>query len=120
LGGGQLEGSGNIQPGGVSSVFQRALDGTWDTVMYHLRPGRENVNETLFEIYASHQGQPRELIWQQTFPITTQYAGGYFVRKGYQAVQLSTYNNSTNFTVPYYERWTQLVFSRQEIPWPQV
>ena len=107
---------GTIQPGGVSPIWSWALNNTWDTIMYHLRPGRRGVNETLIEIYGAHTGQTTfTLFWQQTFAV-----GSYDPGPGWQALICTTYNNGFNFSQPFFERWGQLIFSKQFIRCPQV
>jgi hypothetical protein len=107
---------GSLQPGGVAPLWQWAIDGTWDTVMYHFKPGRQGVNETLLEVYGAHHGQTSfTLFWQQTIAI-----GSWDPGDGWQALICTTYNNGTNFPSAFFERWTQLIFSKQTIPCPQV
>ena len=112
----QEAGHGDIQPGGVSPIWQWALDGTWDTMMIHLRPGRTNVDETLIELYGAHQGETSfTLFWQQTFAMWA-----FDTRNGFQCVYASVYNNNYKFSGGWYDRHDQYIFSTQPIPCPQV
>jgi hypothetical protein len=105
----------NHQPGGVTPMWL-FNNGSWDTLMYHHRPGRLNVQEELFEIYAAHAGETAfTLIWSQTIA-----TDGFDQRNGYNAAIFSNYNNGFNFPQAYYERWDQIIFSKEFIPCPQV
>jgi hypothetical protein len=109
-------GDGSQQPGGSSTLWQWAIDGTWDTIMYHFRPGRAGANETLIEVSGAHAGQKSfTTFWQQTTRIASYDPGD-----GWQALICTTYNNGTNFPSAFFERWTQIIFSKQPIPCPQV
>jgi len=109
-------GDGTVQPGGVSSLWQWAMNDTWDTVMYHVKPGREGVRETLIEVYGAHQGEKEfTLFWQQTFAVNSYDPGN-----GWQALICTTYNTGLEFNPGYFERWDQIIFSKQPIPCPQV
>lgn len=110
---------GTVQPGGVSPEWVWATDGSWDTIMFHIRPGRVGIDETLFEVYGAHAGETSyTLFWQQTFAMNnydTDIAG-----RGYQALIASTYQNGTSFPAAWREQWAQVIFSRQSIACPQV
>jgi hypothetical protein len=109
---------GSIQPGGVSPLW--SWSGGWDTIMYHLVMGRENTNETLLEIYAAHPGETGfTLIWQQTFAFFS-FDSGNGLQRGLQALICSTYNNGQNLPGDYWDRWDQIIFSKEFIPCPQV
>jgi hypothetical protein len=109
------EAGGNIQPGGTSPIWQWN-SGSWDTVMYHMVMGRRGIDETLIEVSGAHAGETSfTKFWVQTFPYN-----GFDVRNGLQALICSTYNNAANMPQDYVERWTQIIFSKQPIPCPQV
>ncbi len=109
-------GDGSVQPGGSSSTWEWAVDGTWDTIMYHFRPGRAGTNETLIEVSGAHAGQKSfTTFWQQTTRMS-----GYEIENGWQALICTTYNNGTNFPSEFFERYTQIIFSKQPIACPQV
>ena len=93
-----------------------AWSGGWDTIMYHLIPGRDGVQETLLQIYAAHPGQTSYTkIWDETF--TQGYEGG--ITNGYNALICSIYQNFTNNS-EFWHRYCQLIFSKSFIPCPQV
>jgi hypothetical protein len=106
---------GTVQPGGVSPIWTWN-SGSWDTVMYHLIMGRTGIAETRIEVYGAHAGEKSfTKFWDQTFAYQA-----FEVRDGLQALQLSNYNNGSVLPQDYYERWDQIIFSKQPIPCPQV
>lgn len=109
---------GTNQPGGVAPLFQFAVDGTWDTIMYHIKPGRAGVNEALFEMYGAHQGETAfTLYWSQIYT-----PSGYDFQPGYQALILGVYNNGFTFNASWRERHREVILARgtNPIPCPQV
>ena len=108
----------DIQPGGVTPYWSWAIDGTWHTIMYHMVPGSEGNNDTILEVYVARDDEAVfTKIWDQTFTLRS---GFYAVRQGFQTVQCSTYNNGYDFTVPFTDRWAQMIFSQDWIPLPNV
>lgn len=106
------------QPGGVSPTWQWAANGTWDSIMYHMIPGRPGVNETLFEIYGAHAG---ETSWT-LFMSLTFAAEAFDIVNGWQALILGVYNNGFAFPSSWTERHRDLVLYRGPTvpPCPQV
>lgn len=89
----------------------------WVTLMWHVRPGTNNGNDTLIEVFAAKRGektftriwyQPNaDLLYDRDHP------------QGHNAVHLSTYLNGLQGDEMYH-RYDQLIFSREFIPCPQV
>ena len=104
-----------IQPGSDSNA-DWYYSGGWDTIMYHIVPGRVGVDETLFEVYAAHPGETAYTrIWRQTFAVVE-----FEWNNGWNAFIASTYNNGNNMRSDFYHRYAQIIFSKQFIPCPQV
>lgn len=100
-------------PGGSINTCW-AWSGGWDTIMYHLVPGRNGVQETHIEVYAAHEGETSYTkIWDEIF--TNVYDSA--PPKGYNAIILSAYQNGQNCS-EFYHRYCQLIFSKQFIPCP--
>lgn len=89
--------------------------GGWDTVMYHVVPGRDGVQETHIEIFAAHPGETMFVkIWDELFINFYDNTSP----KGYSAIIASVYNNG-NQNSEFWHRYDQLIFSKQPIPCPQ-
>lgn len=72
--------------------------GGWDTLLYHVRPGQNNVasgtNSTKLEIWAAHEGETTYTkIWSQEYSVD-----GWF-RGGHNALMLTFYNNGDRKSV---------------------
>ena len=95
-----------------------AWSGGWDTVLYHLRLGRDGVaGETLIQVYAAHAGETSYTkIWDMVW--ANSYGSGHPF--GYNAIILSSYTNSLNCPSDFWHRYAQLIFSKAFIPCPQV
>lgn len=102
--------------------------GQWATLMWHIKPGT-NANgqmpssgsepsgnhDTLIEVYVANPGEKSfRRIWNQP-----QANLPFDVVGGHNAVILSTYQNGENMPLPFYQRYTQLIFSKAPIPCPQ-
>lgn len=118
-------GSGN-QPGNEAGVCTLssspnrcwAWSGGWDTVMYHFIIGRGGVAESHLRVYAAHEGETSYTkIWDQVW--ANRYDGAPRI-PGYNAFICNTYNNGNNCPNDFWQRYTQLIFSRAFIPCPQV
>lgn len=102
-----------IQPGSDVSEDWFYSDG-WDTIMYHIVPGRVGVDETLIEIFAAHPWESTfTKIWSQTVPVVE-----YEWDNGWNALILATYNNDNDMNEDFYHRYTQVIFSKQVIACP--
>lgn len=95
-----------------------AWSGGWDTVMYHMIPGRDGVSESRIRVYAAHEGQTNYTkIWDMTWK--NGYEAGDLVARGYNALICSTYQNALKNS-EFWHRYDQIIFSRAFIPCPQV
>ncbi len=93
-----------------------AWSGSWDTVMYHIVPGRADVAESRIEVYAAHQGETTfTKIWDMVW-VNDYGSGNPF---GYNALICSTYNNGNNCPSDFWHRYDQIIFSKSFIPCPQ-
>jgi hypothetical protein len=119
-------GPNNTQPGselGVCDISSPskcwAWSGGWDTIMYHLTPGRAGVAESRMQVYAAHEGQTSYTkIWDEVWSNFYEN-GGELTANGYNALILATYQNGLNNS-EFWHRYTQIIFSKQFIPCPQV
>lgn len=94
-----------------------AWSGGWDTVLYHVVPGRHAVDEQVIQVYGAHEGETSYTrIWDDVY--TPHFETGYPF--GYNALILSTYNNGNNCPSEFWHRWAQVIFSHAFIPCPQV
>jgi len=98
-----------------------AWSGGWDTIMYHLTPGRAGVVESVLQVYAAHPGETSYTkIWDQTWANGYEYSGGSpYVANGYNALICSIYQNGLRNT-EFWHRYDQIIFSKSFIPCPQV
>jgi hypothetical protein len=88
----------------------------WDTLLYHITPGRNGSNETRVVVYAAHEGETKYTkIWDLIVDIV--FDGG--LNFGWNAIILSDYNNGLDNS-EFYHRYDQLIFSKNFIPCPQV
>lgn len=89
--------------------------GGWDTVMYHLVPGRDGIKESYIEVFAAHEGEHAYTkIWDQIF--TNVYDA--MLPHGYNAIILSAYQNGMRNS-EFWHRYAQIIFSIEPIPCPQ-
>jgi hypothetical protein len=87
--------------------------GGWDTIAYHIRPGLDSNSDTLVQVWAAHPGEPPVKIWDQDavdLPLD--------VIPGHGALIASGYMNGKPIDVEFFHRYCQMIFSKQEIPWP--
>lgn len=100
-----------------------AYSGGWDTLLYHVTPGRNGVNETRFEVWAAKQGETAYTkIWDCIYP--AYYDGGQNTsggvnRPGWNAMLCWIYHNGAQMS-EFWQRFDQIIFSKQTIPCPQV
>lgn len=96
-----------------------AWSGGWDTIMYHMSPGRAGVQETRLRVYAARQGETTfTKIWDQIWALNFEQAGD-LVANGYNALICSTYQNGLSNS-EFWHRYDQIIFSKAFIPCPQV
>lgn len=95
--------------------------GGWDTIMYHMVPGRAGVAESLIQVYAAHEGQTNYTkIWDQIWANNYSYSSGSpYVANGYNALICSIYQNGQQNS-EFWHRYDQIIFSTAFIPCPQV
>jgi hypothetical protein len=92
-----------------------AYSGGWDTLLYHITPGRRGREETRFVVYAAHEGERTYTKnWDLVVPML--FDDGY--NFGWNAIILSDYNNGLENS-EFYHRYDQLIFSKNFIPCPQ-
>jgi hypothetical protein len=95
----------------------------WDTLLYHVTPGRDNVNETRFEVWAAQQGETNYTkIWDRVYPARYDATGntvGGVGRMGWNAMLCWIYHNAASMST-FWQRYDQIIFSKQFIPCPQV
>lgn len=88
----------------------------WDTIMYHLNPGRDGVPESRIQVYAAHPGETSYTkIWDMVW--ANSYGSGFPF--GYNALICSSYNNGNNCPSDFWHRYAQVIFSKSFIPCPQ-
>jgi hypothetical protein len=101
-------------PGQIDACW--SWSGGWDTVLYHIVPGRNSNSDTVVEVWAAHPGETTYTkIWDQrnvNLPFD--------VIEGHGALICSGYMNGQNFGTDFYHRYCQLIFSKNFIPCPQV
>lgn len=100
-----------------------AYSGGWDTLLYHVTPGRHGINETLYEVWAAHQGETTYTkIWDATYPAYYD-AGvnsvGSICRAGWNAMLCWIYHNGATMST-FWQRFDQIIFSKAFIACPQV
>jgi hypothetical protein len=90
--------------------------GQWCTLMYHIRAGHDGSADTLIEVWVQEvPGTAPIRIWNQpNTPLP------FAVHMGHNALIISGYMNQLSVGTQFYHRVTQLIFSKQTIPWPQV
>lgn len=111
-------GSGMANP----SSPQWAYSFGWDTLLYHVTPGHDGVNDTRFEVWAAHEGETAYTkIWDLTYPqrYTTGTDGYKVHRPGWNAFMLWIFHNGAAMS-EFWQRYDQIIFSNQFIPCPQV
>lgn len=102
-----------------------AYSGGWDTLLYHVVPGREGVKETRFEVWAAHPGDTSYTnIWDTTYAAhydagTADSAGTLIYRPGWNAMLCWIYHNGATMS-EFWQRYDQIIFSKQFIPCPTV
>lgn len=100
----------------AANCFQYPLD-QWFTIMYHFVPGREGVAESQLEVWIQlAPGGAVRRIWEQTFPMQ------YDKHSGHNALIFSGYQNrfqGNSIGTAFSQRMTQVIFSKQTIPFPQ-
>lgn len=94
----------------------------WDTLLYHITPGRHGVNETGLEVWAAHAGETSYVkIWDVIYPARYDLGtDGYKVgRPGWNSFMLWIFHNGAAMS-EFWQRYDQIIFSHAFIPCPQV
>jgi hypothetical protein len=94
----------------------------WDTLLYHVTPGRHGVNETRYEVWAAHEGETSYTkIWDATYPAYYDSGAnsvGSICRPGWNAMLCWIYHNGATMST-FWQAFDQIIFSRQFINCPQ-
>lgn len=95
----------------------------WDTLLYHVTPGRNGVNETRYEVWAAHEGETTYTkIWDATYPAyydSGANSSGSIARPGWNAMLCWIYHNGATMST-FWQAFDQIIFSRAFIACPQV
>lgn len=108
---------GSCEFGALSTRACWAYSGGWDTLLYHVRPGRDQGADTLVQVWAAHPGEKSYTkIWDQpnvNLPFDS-------VRpRGHNALICSGYLNKIDTGPGVFHRYAQIIFSLDPIPCPQ-
>jgi hypothetical protein len=98
-----------------------AWSGGWDTLLFHLVPGRSGVTESQLQIFAAHEGETvYTKIWDSIWSNGYSYSDGSsaLYANGYNAITLANFQNGLQ-NGEFWHRYDQVIFSRQSIPCPQ-
>lgn len=100
---------------------QWAYSGGWDTLLYHISPGRDGVNETVFQVWAAQEGETEyTLIWDVVYPAYYDTDGGTsggVARPGWNAFLAWIYQNGASMST-FWQDYDQIIFSKEYIPCP--
>lgn len=95
-------------------------DNEWVTIQWHIVPGLNSNSDTVVRVWIAEQGQTSYTkIWDQTtvdLPYDSLYPD---TAPGHNAVLCSGYTNGFDMS-EFYQRYDQLIFSKDFIPCPQV
>lgn len=99
------------------SGYARFSNG-WDTILYHITPGRAGLLESRIEVYVASPGQTKYTkIWDQVFQEDAYDYGD----NGWNALLLTVYSNVYQgypITQEFFHRFGQVIFSKQMIACP--
>jgi len=103
---------------GTKNPTNWAYSFDWDTLLYHITPGRDGVNETRLEVWAAHAGESSYAkIWDVMYPAHFEAGGRY--QKGWNAWLCWIYQNGL-YNTAFYQSYDQIIFSKAMIPCPKV
>jgi hypothetical protein len=102
---------------GTQPKYCWAWSGGWDTVLYHLTPPNPATSGVAgIQVFVAHQGETTYTkVWDEQWK-----AQGFDMNHGWQALLLNTYANNQVCPTDFWQRWAQLIFSKQFIACPQV
>lgn len=109
----------------LDGCWSYAVDGTWDTLLYHVVPGPSGAPTTKLQVFAAHAGQTKYTkITDITLAISYDKdpnSVGAVARAGWNAMILGTYANGFQGkgNSAFWSRYDQLIFSKQFIPCPK-
>lgn len=87
----------------------------WDTLLYHVVPGRHGVNETRYQVWAAHEGVTTyTLIWDVTYPAYYESGSngyGSVFRPGWNAMLCWIYHNGATMS-EFWQRFDQIIFKK--------
>lgn len=98
-----------------SGCWAYAVNGTWDTLLYHVMPGRNGVSETRYQVWAAHDGETvYTKIWDVIYPAHyesgTSSSGG-VNRPGWNALLCWIYQNGASMST-FWQRFDQIIFKK--------
>lgn len=117
---GSKQTGGDYEQCGSGGACWEYSDAQWVTWLYHVVPGTDGDKNTLFEAFVARPGQTRyETVFsaQNTMNFSEASTGH---PKGYNSFQPSNYMNNQSTSRQWYQRYDQIIFSRELIPCPQV
>jgi len=89
----------------------------WATYLYHVIPGDENTANTTIEVWRALSGETSYTKIFETFDEPIDYHDTY--NKAWNAVLISAYHNSIDMP-EFWQKYDQIIFSREFIPCPKV
>ena len=94
-------------------------DDEWVTWLYHVIPGHDGVEDTLFEAYACRDGDTEyDLVFSDLTTVNfSSTTTGH--PQGYNAFHPSNYMNGQSSSREWFQRYDEVIFSKQPIPVPQ-
>lgn len=104
-------------PRNPSSASPWSYSFGWDTLLYHVSPGRQATNETVFQVWAARSGETSyTLIWDVVYP--AYYSADATLQQGWNAFlcwiyQISDEDNQGYYnSSAFYQRYDQIVFKK--------
>lgn len=97
------------------------IDHVWDewaTYLYKVVPGDEYQPNTSIEVWRALRGETQYTKIFETFDESIDYSDAY--QKAWNALICSSYHNGFNISTEFYQRYDQVIFSKEYIPCPQV
>lgn len=104
-------------PRNPSSASPWSYSFGWDTLLYHVSPGRQATNETVFQVWAARSGETSyTLIWDVVYP--AYYSADATLQQGWNAFlcwiyQISDEDNQGYYnSSAFYQRYDQIIFKK--------
>lgn len=113
----------SIYRGGSPEVSSNLtnVDHVWDqwaTYLYKVVPGDEYQNNTSIEVWRALSGETVYTKIFETFDQYIDYSDAF--DKAWNALICSSYHNGIDMPTDFYQRYDQIIFSKEYIPCPQV